>query len=211
MPGLYLTPTDEDRLQVFVAAELARRLLQRGLRLNAPEAVALVCDTMHLAARGGASLAAVADLGLGAVDPTQLIDGVAGLVDEIRLEVLCDEGARLVVLRQPFGPAGADAPGAVRAGAGAIELAAGLERRRLSVRNDSLRPVRVSSHYPLWRTNRRLAFDRDAALGFRLDLPSGESIRWAPGETREVSLVRLAGDDRGSGADLGGPTTGRSA
>ena len=53
---MYLTPTEEDRLRVFTAAELARRTLARELRLNASEAVALVCDAMHSAARGGASL-----------------------------------------------------------------------------------------------------------------------------------------------------------
>jgi urease subunit beta len=52
--------------------------------------------------------------------------------------------------------------------------------------------VRVSSHFPFWQTNPALAFDRDAARGFRLDLPAGDSIRWAPGERREVALVAYA-------------------
>ena len=52
---MYLSPTEEDRLRVFVAAELARRALARGLKLNAPEAIALTCDEMHMAARGGAT------------------------------------------------------------------------------------------------------------------------------------------------------------
>jgi urease beta subunit len=75
----------------------------------------------------------------------------------------------------------------------AIRLAAGRERIRLPVTNTSARPVRISSHYPFWRTNRRLAFDRDAARGFRLDVPAGASMRFGPGETREVELVRYAG------------------
>jgi urease beta subunit len=53
----------------------------------------------------------------------------------------------------------------------------------------------VSSHYPFWRANARLDFDRDAAEGFRLDLPAGASARWAPGETREVDLVAYRGDE----------------
>jgi urease subunit gamma/beta len=52
---MYLSPADEERLRVFTAAELARRTIARGLRLNAPEAVALACDEMHLAARAGGS------------------------------------------------------------------------------------------------------------------------------------------------------------
>lgn len=77
--------------------------------------------------------------------------------------------------------------------AGRIELAAGRERIRLTVTNTSRRPVRLSSHYPFWRTNPRLSFDRAAARGFRLDLPAGASIRFAPGQTREVDLVRYGG------------------
>ncbi len=49
--------------------------------------------------------------------------------------------------------------------------------------------MRVSSHYPFWLANPRLEFDREAAAGFRLDIPAGASVRWAPGETREVVLV----------------------
>lgn len=74
-----------------------------------------------------------------------------------------------------------------------IELGAGRERRRLKVTNTSRRPVRVSSHYPFWLVNPRLAFDREEALGYRLDIPSGSSARWAAGETRDVDLVRYAG------------------
>lgn len=189
---MYLSPTEEDRLLVFMAAELARRTLAQGLRLSAPEAVAVACDAMHLAARGGASLAEVEAAGRDAVRASQLMDGVADIVPEIRLEVLLDEGSRLVVLHRPWaGIAGG--PGAVSTADGEVELAAGRERRLLTVRNDSLHPVRVSSHYPFWRCNARLAFDRGAARGFRLDIPAGSSVSWAPSETKEVALVRYGG------------------
>jgi urease beta subunit len=75
-----------------------------------------------------------------------------------------------------------------------IELAPGRERIRLEVTNTSARVVRVSSHYPFWRANRRLAFDRAVAEGFRLDVPAGDTVRFAPGETTEVTLVRYGGD-----------------
>jgi urease alpha subunit len=86
-------------------------------------------------------------------------------------------------------------PGEVRLGAGTGADAGGPRRPRvrLVVTNRSRRAVRVSSHYPFELTNPRLSFDRGAAIGHRLDLPAGASLRWGPGETREVDLVPYAG------------------
>jgi urease subunit gamma/beta len=100
---MHLTPSEEDRLRVFTAAELARRTLARGLLLNVPEATALICDEMHLAARAGGTFEEVAEAGRAALGPDRLLPGVAELLEEIRLEVLLDEGTRLVVLRRPCG------------------------------------------------------------------------------------------------------------
>jgi len=191
---MYLSPADEERLRIFAAAELARRTLARGLRLNAPEAVALACDEMHLAARAGGSFGDVLAAGQRAVSPAGLLPGVADLVDEIRLEVLLDDGSRLVVLRRPWGT-GPDAPGAIRHAGEPVGLNDGRDRRRLTVRNGSGRPVRVSSHYPFWRVNPRLEFDREAARGRRLDIPAGSSVRWGPGEAKEIGLVAYGADD----------------
>jgi urease beta subunit len=74
-----------------------------------------------------------------------------------------------------------------------IGLAAGRPRIRLTVTSTSSRIIRVSSHYPFWRTNRRLRFDREAARGYRLDLPAGTTMRFAPGASIEVDLVRYGG------------------
>jgi urease subunit gamma/beta len=187
---MQLNPTEEDRLRIFTAAQLARATLDRGLALNVPEAVALVCDEMHLTARAGASWEDVRDAGQSVAASTPVMDGVPALIREIRLEVLLDEGTRLIVLRSPFGEGSEPA---VRYGAGDVALVAGRERRTLTVSNAGTRPIRVSSHFPFWDTNPNLSFDRAAARGFRLDLPAGDSLRWAPGETHEVTLVALGG------------------
>lgn len=100
---MHLSPTEEERLRLFTAAELARRTLAHGLALNAPEAVAICCDEMHAAARAGASFEEVVEVGRSAVPAERLLPGVADLVPEIRVEVLLDEGSRLVVLRDPWG------------------------------------------------------------------------------------------------------------
>ncbi|HJW23226.1 MAG TPA: urease subunit gamma [Candidatus Limnocylindrales bacterium] len=200
---MLLTPWEEERLLIFGAAELARRHRAAGIPLNAPEAVALVCDAMLEAARAGSSYEEVELAGLAAVSPDEVLPGVRELVPEVRLEVLLDDGTRLVVLLDPLrgqagagtgGPAGGEGPGAVRPAADEPrDPTAGLERRTLLVENTSRRAIRVSSHFPFERVNPRLTFERAAATGFRLDLPAGSSERWAPGEKRTVTLVRFRG------------------
>ena len=187
-----LTAWEEERLLIFTAAELARRHRDRGLLLNAPEVVALICDAMLEAARAGATYEEVERAGREAVTVDQALPGVAALVGDVRLEVLMDDGVRLVVLVEPLGPAGDDGPGAIRQAQPAEPAEPDTRPRlELAVRNTSTRVVRVSSHYPFERTNPRLEFDRAAARGYRLDLPAGSNERWAPGEVRTVTLVRV--------------------
>jgi urease subunit gamma/beta len=191
-----LIPWEEERLLIFAAAELARRHKTAGVLLNHPEAVALICDALLEAARAGASYEDVEAAERAAVQPGEVMDGVATLLDEVRLEVLLRDGSRLIVLVEPLGDGAGDRvrPGEIRLEADdSDEPLAGRERRSLSVRNGSTRVVRVSSHYPFERVNPRLEFDRTAATGFRLDIPAGANLRWGPGETHEVGLIRYAG------------------
>ena len=182
-----LTERETDRLLVFSAAELARRHLAVGLELSAPEAIALMCDAMYESARAGAGYADVEAAGYAAVAAEDVMDGVPALVDEVRLELLMGDGTRLVVLRNPLGTSDAtDAPLAAE-----ITEPSDRERRTVVVTNTGTRAIRISSHYPFEKVNQRLSFDRDAARGFRLDIATGATLRWAPGETREVTLVGI--------------------
>ncbi len=193
-----LTPWEEERLLIFTAAELARRHRAAGILLNGPETVALICDAMLEAARAGASYADVEAAGLAAVSPAEVIDGVRELIEDVRLEVLLEDGARLFVLTDPLGrgaPRSGVGPGAIEpaeSGDATIDdrAPAHLERIEIVVESRSTRVVRISSHFPFDRVNARLEFDRAAAAGFRLDLPAGSSERWSPGETKAVRLVR---------------------
>lgn len=193
-----LTDWEEERLLIFTAAELARRHRERGILLNAPEAVALISDEMLEAARAGGTYADVEAAGRGAVRPDEVLPGVAALVGDVRLEVLMDDGTRLIVVLEPLGPPGPDAPGAVIL-ADAVPEPPARASIELEVTNTSTRVVRVSSHYPFDRVNRRLAFDRSRAVGYRLALPAGSTERWAPGESRLVRLVRFGGATPGPG------------
>ncbi|MBK7954434.1 MAG: urease subunit beta [Candidatus Accumulibacter sp.] len=87
-------------------------------------------------------------------------------------------------------------PGEMHIEPGEIELNAGRDTIRLSVANTGDRPIQVGSHYHFAETNTALAFDRAAALGFRLDIAAGTAVRFEPGQTRSVQLVALAGQRR---------------
>ena len=87
-------------------------------------------------------------------------------------------------------------PGEIRAADGEIELNAGRACITLVVANSGDRPIQVGSHYHFFETNDALQFDRAAARGFRLNIPSGAAVRFEPGQTRTVELVELAGARR---------------
>jgi urease subunit beta/urease subunit gamma/beta len=77
-----------------------------------------------------------------------------------------------------------------------VEINAGRRTRSFSVRNAGDRPIQVGSHYHFYEVNGALEFDRDAALGMRLDVPAGQSIRFEAGDERDVSLVAFGGSRR---------------
>jgi len=192
-----LIPWEEERLQLFAAAELARRRRASGLLLNHPEAVAVICDAMLEAARAGRAYGEVEAAGRAAVAPDEVLPGVRELLDEVRLEVLLGDGARVIALIDPLGrgtPPDPFGPGALVIGDPAdIEINVGRQAVELAVTSTSRRRIRVSSHFPFQRVNQRLVFDRGAADGYRLDIPSGAYVGWEPGETKTVRLVRMGG------------------
>jgi urease subunit beta len=87
-------------------------------------------------------------------------------------------------------------PGELQVAAGEIELNAGREKRTVRVVNTGDRPIQVGSHFHFADVNDALAFDRDVAAGFRLDVPAGTSVRFEPGAERDVQLVALGGARR---------------
>ena len=85
-------------------------------------------------------------------------------------------------------------PGEMMVQAGEIEINAGRVVCKVTVANTGDRPVQIGSHYHFAETNAALVFDREAARGFRLNIPAGTAVRFEPGQEREVELVALAGD-----------------
>jgi urease subunit beta len=87
-------------------------------------------------------------------------------------------------------------PGEIDVVAGDIELNVGRERVTVRVANTGDRPIQIGSHYHFFETNNALSFDRDKTRGFRLDIAAGTAVRFEPGQEREVTLVKYAGEGR---------------
>jgi urease subunit gamma/beta len=187
-----LTPTERDRLLLFGAAELARARRARGLRLNVPEATALIADTVCEAARDGARLAEAIEAARGVLGPDDVLPGVADIVTEVMVEAVFDDGSRLAVVSDPIGGGslGEAAPGAVLPGPACAEPASAV---LVTVRNTASVPVSVTSHFHFFEANPRLDFDRAAAYGMRLNVPAGSSVRFGIGEEHQVGLVPIGG------------------
>ncbi|MFI8994196.1 urease subunit gamma [Streptomyces sp. NPDC053542] len=188
-----LTPTERDRLLLFGAAELARARRARGLKLNVPEATALVADTVCEVARDGGRLADAIAAARAVLGPDDVLPGVADVVTEVHVEAVFDDGSRLAVVSDPIGGGsqGDAAPGAVLPGPADETPAPALTVR---VRNTATVPVSVTSHFHFFEANPRLDFDRAAAYGMRLNVPAGSSQRFDPGAEEEVGLVPIGGD-----------------
>ncbi|MFF3640662.1 urease subunit gamma [Streptomyces sp. NPDC002564] len=186
-----LTPTERDRLLLFGAAELARSRRARGLRLNVPEATALIADTVCEAARDGARLAEAVERARAVLGPDDVLPGVADVVTEVHVEAVFDDGSRLAVVSDPIGQGLGDAaPGALLPGPLHEDPAPTVT---LTVRNTATVPVSVTSHFHFFEANPRLDFDRAAAYGLRLAVPAGSSVRFGPGESAEVGLLPIGG------------------
>jgi len=97
-----LTPVEKERLWLFLAAELARKRRAAGLKLNHPEAVALICDEVIEAARAGRSYDEAREAGQAALGEDDVLDGVADLVDRVQVEGLFEDGTQLVTLYFPI-------------------------------------------------------------------------------------------------------------
>ena len=189
-----LTPREKDKLLVAMAANVARRRMERGVKLNHPESIALITDYVVEGARDGKSVAELMRDGATVLSRDQVMDGIAEMIHDIQVEATFPDGTKLVTVHQPIRGGGATrVPGEIITAPGDITLNAGLETVSVSVANTGDRPVQVGSHYHFYESNAALSFDREAARGFRLDIPAGTAVRFEPGQTRDVQLVALSG------------------
>ncbi len=192
---MHLTPREKDKLLVAMAAMVARRRLERGVKLNFPEAVALITDTVVEGARDGRSVAELMEAGAQVLRSDQVMDGIAEMIADVQVEATFPDGTKLVTVHEPIRGANKAAvkPGEIIPASGDIEINAGAAVVKLEVANTGDRPIQVGSHYHFYETNPALRFERDKARGFRLDIAAGTAVRFEPGQTREIQLVPLRG------------------
>jgi urease subunit gamma/beta len=192
-----LTPREKDKLLLFTAALLAERRKARGLKLNYPEAVALISAAILEGARDGRTVAELMSEGTRVLTADDVMEGVAELVTEVQVEATFPDGTKLVTVHHPIQSTLGAKPlgiGETLPADGALALNEGRATLTLEIANTGDRPIQVGSHYHFAETNPALRFDRAKARGFRLDIPAGTAVRFEPGQTRTVDLVAFGGD-----------------
>jgi urease subunit gamma/beta len=197
---MLLTPTELERLTIYTAAELARKRRGKGLKLNHPEAAAIIVDEILEGAREGRSVTEMISFGSTLLTTDDVMPGVPEMMPVIQVEATFPDGTKLVTVHDPIRPgkkkiAAKDrvVPGEIIAAEGEIEINAGRRRVTLKALNTGDRPIQIGSHYHFFEANKALEFDRAAAFGMHLDIPAGTAVRFEPGESKEVTLVAFGG------------------
>jgi urease subunit gamma/beta len=218
---MHLSPREVDKLLLHQAGVLAQKRLARGLRLNHPEAVALIATQLLEFIRDGNSVAELMNLGRKFLGRNQVMPGVPEMITEVQVEGTFPDGTKLVTVHHPVASEDGDLaralhgsflpvpdlsrfktnteerdfePGACTVPEGELELNAGRSTVLIPVTNMGDRPIQVGSHYHFIEVNASLKFDRAQAYGRRLDIPAGTAVRFEPGEVKTVRLVDIAGN-----------------
>jgi urease subunit gamma/beta len=215
---MHLSPREIDKLTLHQAGCLAQKRLARGLRLNHPEAVALIATVLLEFIRDGKSVATLMNLGRQLLGRNQVMSGVPEMIYDVQVEGTFPDGSKLVTVHHPIAKENGDLdlalhgsflpvpktsafksiadepiPGSSEIKEGEIELNVGRATAEVAVTNLGDRPVQVGSHYHFIETNASLQFDRAKAYGKRLDIPAGTAVRFEPGETKTVKFVEIGG------------------
>ncbi|MDR2114513.1 MAG: urease subunit beta [Bifidobacteriaceae bacterium] len=190
-----LSPTEMERLTIFVAAEVARRNLRAGVKLNQPEAVAYLTDEAMLMARQDVPYPEIRDRVGGLLTSNQVLDGVGAMIPIIMMELPLSEGTKLMAIYDPI-PASTKGliPGEVITGQNRPEMFPESTLIQLEVVNQGDRDIQVRSFTHFFEVNRALKFDRAKTYGYRLAVPAGGGVRFEPGLPRTVALTPISGE-----------------
>ena len=221
-----LLPREIDKLQLHQAGSLAQKRLTRGLQLNECEVIALITTVLlELVRDQKHSLSELQQLGKQILGKRMVIKQ-AQLIDHISVEGTFRDGTKLITIHDPICTLNGDLQLALYASClpipdlslfpdiidkplpqfilkqDPIVLNLGRKRIKLQVWNNGDRPIQIGSHYHFVETNFSLLFDRLKSYGYRLDIPSGTSVRFEPGERKVVNLVEIGGNRVITGGNL---------
>ncbi|CAI8598101.1 unnamed protein product [Vicia faba] len=223
-----------EKLQLHNAGFLAQKRLARGLKLNHTEAVALVAtQIVEFVRNGDKTVAELMSIGRQLLGRRQVLSSVPHLLETVQVEATFPDGTKLITVHEPiacengnlelalfgsFLPVPSldmfiennedyNIPGEIKSGDGSLILNAGREAVSLKVVNNGDRPIQVGSHYHFIEVNPYLIFDRRKSFGKRLNIASGTTTRFEPGESKSVILVSIGGDKviRGGNNIVDGP------
>ena len=176
-----LTPRETDKLMLHLAGELAKERRDRGVKLNYPEAIALISSEVMERAREGMTVAELMAYGRTVVTADEVMPGVAEMIHEVEVEATFPDGTKLVSIHDPVETTEELVPGEYLPADGELTLNEGCEAIEIDVTNTADRPIQVGSHY------------RRAAYGKHLDIAAGTAVRFEPGESHRVQLIDFGG------------------
>ena len=191
---MFFTNREQEKLLIYMASKLAIERKERGLKLNYPEAVAIISSYIIEGARDGKSVAQLMVDATKILKEDDVMDGVASTMYMAQVEATFDDGTKLVTVHNPITYSKKDEiPGEYLIDEGEIELNKNSDITTIEVINKGDRPVQIGSHYHFFEVNSALDFERSQAYGKRLDIPAGTSVRFEPGSSKKVNLILYSG------------------
>lgn len=189
---MFLTIREQEKLLIYTAAKLADERKQRGLKLNYPEAVAIISSFILEGARDGKSVAELMVEATGVLSEDDLLDGVASMLDMVQVEATFEDGTKLVSVHNPVSCKKKQRERYIIKDDD-IELNEDKNITSLEVENIGDRPIQIGSHFHFFEVNKYLKFDRKKAYGMRLNIPSGTSVRFEVGSLKSIELIPYGG------------------
>ena len=191
---MFFTNREQEKLLIYMASKLAYERKERGLKLNYPEAVAIISSYIIEGARDGKSVAQLMVDATKILKEDDVMDGVASMMYMVQVEATFDDGTKLVTVHNPITfTKKEELPGEYLIDEGEIELNKNSDITTIEVINKGDRPVQIGSHYHFFEVNSALDFERSQAYGKRLDIPAGTSVRFEPGSSKKVNLIPYSG------------------
>ena len=191
---MFLTNREQEKLMLYTASKLALERKERGLKLNFPEATAILSSYIIEGARDGKSVAQLMVDATKVLKEDEVMEGVASMMHMVQVEATFDDGTKLVTVHNPIPYSKTSMiPGEYLVDEGEIELNANKEIITIEVENKGDRPIQIGSHYHFFEVNSALAFDRNQAYGKRLDIAAGTSVRFEPGSSKKINLIDFGG------------------